>query len=309
MSRQIGLLVMIAAAAVVGAAAAQLPHPSRPSIDEIRADMAAGDYRGASQKVERLLFPTSSKQDAHDRYELLMLKGECRLQLKDGMGARSAFGAAEKVAGDASELAAARANALIIARSTSGRYTPRFDTGAGTGREPIDVLPLESRKRAMEALRADMWPQHKSAVDAALRGKKLSPIEKVFVPVADMFALEMFATGEATETGPTMRELGGHAYELMESEVSRCTNRADALFQMANSAVETGDWSVDRRGLHSRERDELESMLPELVRIRDRASEYRRVAARVGGDEGKWDALVADATETIVNVNNVLQVR
>jgi len=297
------LILMLVAANSPAATAQPSPRPP-PSLEEIRSDVAAADYNGALRKIETLLFPTSSDRASRDRYELLMLKGECRLQLKDGVGARGAFESAAKVAGDAAELAAARANALIIAKSFSGRYAPPGSVAS----DAIDILPLESRKRAMDALRADLWAQQKAPVEAALRGTKLAPIEKVFDRVADVFALETFATGQATETGPIMRQLGGHAYGLMQTEVSRCGGRADELFQMANSIVDTGgsrDWSADRRGLASRERDEIRAMLPELTRIRDRAGEYRRTAARFGGDEAKWDALVADATETIAEVDSL----
>ena len=46
-----------------------------------------------------------------------MLKAECQLQLKDRMGAVTTFKSAAKAAGDLNQLAAARANAVIIERS------------------------------------------------------------------------------------------------------------------------------------------------------------------------------------------------
>jgi hypothetical protein len=225
-----------------------------------------------------------------------MLKGECRLQLKDRIGASSAFKSAGKAAATANQLAAAQANALIIDRSFSGRYTPR----AGTGKEPIDVLPMESRKRAMVELRAELWSKYKPQVDAALRADKLPPIEEVFTHVADMYFLESFATGDAAETGQIMRDLSQHAFGLMETEVSRYAGRVDQLNQLANSASDGNrDWNSGRRGLTSQQRDELKSMLPYLNKVRDRASAYRRVAARLGGNEARWDALVANSTDAI----------
>jgi hypothetical protein len=57
-----------------------------------------------------------------ERYELLMLKGECQIQLQDRLGAVSAFKSAAKVAGDVKQLAAAQANMLILERSR--RFIP-----------------------------------------------------------------------------------------------------------------------------------------------------------------------------------------
>ena len=282
--------------------AAEPPPPPPPAasaspVGEIRADVAAGDYRAALKKIDKQLFPSSQEKSA-ERYELLMLKGECQLQLKDRIGARSAFKSAAKAAGSTSELAAAQANALIIDRSTSGQYSPRLTTGA----EPIDIMPIDSRKRAMTALQAELASQYKSQIDAALRADKLPPIEQVFPRVADMFFLETFATGQATETGQLMQGLGSHAFLLLQTEVTKCARRVDYLTQLANSGgVNSRGWDTGRLGLTSQQRDELKAMLPYLVKMRDRASEYRQVAARVGGDPAKWDALVADTVETIAD--------
>ena len=123
---------------------------------------------------------------------------------------------------------------------------------------------------------------------------------------ADMFFLESFATGQATETGELMRGLGLHAYRLMQAEVLKCSSRVDNLNQLANSSgVSSRGWDTGRLGLTSQQRDELKVVLPYLVKIRDRASEYRRVAARVGGDAAKWDALVADTVETIADAESL----
>src|SRR5687768_3744345 len=171
------LHTLIVLAASVSAFAQQ------PSVDDVRGDVAKGDYRAALQKADKLLFSSSEKSVPAERYELLMLKGECQLQLKDRLGAISAFKSAAKVAGDVNQLAAAQANALIIDRSSSGRYTPRY----GAGKESIEILPMDARKQAMAALQAELASQYKSQIEAALRAEQLPPIEQVFKHVADMF--------------------------------------------------------------------------------------------------------------------------
>jgi hypothetical protein len=277
---------------------AQLQAPPQPSsaLEEIRAAVTSGDYRGALNKIDKQLFP--SFQDPAGRYELLMLKGECQLQLKDRIGAGTAFKSAAKAASNVGELAAAQANALIVDRSTSGVYRPRF----GSGEEPIDIMLIDSRKRAMMSFQAELSSQYKSQIESALRADKLPPIEAVFPRVADMFFLETFAKGEATETGKIVRDLGTHAYKLMQGEVSKCAGRIDYLTQVANSASENGrGWNTGRMGLTSQQRDEVKQTFTYLTKIRDRGTEYRRIAARLGGDEQKWDALVADTVDTMAD--------
>jgi hypothetical protein len=289
--RSLLLLTLLTAASVPALA-------QQPPVDDPRADAAKGDYRSAVRQLEKILFAQPELSPA-DRYELLMLKGECQLQLQDRLGAISAFKSAGKAAGDVQQLAAAQANALVLERSSSGRFTPRYGT---TSKEPIDILPVESRKQAMTALQAELWAQYKSQIDTALRAKNLPPIEQVFTRVADMFFLETMVNGDATQTGQVMRDLGRHAFDLMRTELSGAARRVDQLNQTANSTSVLGaGWNTSRLGLTSPQRDELKKMLPFLVKLRDRATEYRRLAARLGGDEAKWDALVADATDTALD--------
>ncbi len=274
---------------LTSASARVFAQASSSDLDAIRSAMAAGEYQSAQKQIDQRLFPAPT--DPAARYELLMLKGECRLQLKDRMGASTAFKSASKAAGSAAELAAARANARIVERSTSGRYVPR----AGKGGEPIDIMAMDSRKRAMNELRGEMWSQYKSKVEAAARAEQLPPIEDVFSKLADMYFLELFANGQATETGAVMQELGARAYKLMRVEVSKCGSRVDYLNQLANSSgADARGWSTGRMGLTSQQRDEVKSVLAYLNKIGQRASEYRGIAARLGGNEGKWETLVAD---------------
>jgi hypothetical protein len=276
-------------AVLTSASAPVLAQAPSSGFDEIRAAMAAGDYQAAQKQIDRQLFPTPT--DPAARYELLMLKGECRLQLKDRAGASTAFKSAGKTAGSAAELAAARANALIVERSTSGRYVPR----AGSGGEPIDIMAMDSRKRAMNELRGEMWSQYKPKVEAAARAEQLPPIEAAFTPLADIYCLELFANGQASDTEAVMKELGSRAYKLMQLEVTKCGSRVDFLNQLANSSgADARGWSTGRMGLTSQQRDEVKSMLAYLNKIGQRAIEYRGIAARLGGNEGKWEALVAD---------------
>jgi hypothetical protein len=275
-----------------GAAAA------KASVEGAHSDFAGGDYRGALRQLDRLLFYSVPELPAGQRYDMLMLKGECQVQLQDRIGATSAFKSAAKAAGDLNQLAAAQANALILERSSSGLYKPRY----GVNKEPINILPMDSRKQAMAALQADLGAQYKTLIDAALQSDKLTSIEQVFSRVADMYYLELATSGDAPQTGAVMRDLGQHAFQLMQSEISRCARRVEQLSQMANSSGVSGrGWDTGRMGLTSPQRDELKSMVPYLAKIRDRATEYRRVAARLGGNEAKWDSLVADSTDAAMD--------
>lgn len=263
------------------------------NIDEIRTLMTSGDYAGANLKIDSALFP--SNIDPAEKYQLLMFKGECRLQMKDRIGSSTAFKSAAKVAGNINEFAAAQANALIVLRSSGGQFTPRIQGGT-----PMDVMNIDARKQGMIAMQNELASQNKSAIEAALRATQLPPIEQVFTKVGDMYCLEMFARGDARDTEKTMRELGTRAFNLMHAELSKVGGRIDNLANIANSSGGNArGWDTGRLGLTSQQRDEVKAAIPYLTQIRDRASEYRKIAAKLGGNENQWDALVADAVASI----------
>ena len=127
--RWAALLSVLAPPALVFAQA------SSSDFDEIRTAMAAGEYQSAQKQIDQRLFPTP--KDPATRYELLMLKGECRLQLKDRTGASTAFKSAAKAAGSADR--------------ARGRAGQRAD------RRALDVRPLRPAP-ARAASRSTSWP-------------------------------------------------------------------------------------------------------------------------------------------------------
>jgi hypothetical protein len=266
------------------------------SIDTARADASRGEHRAALQKIGMLLAPPNEPLPG-DRYELLMLKAECQLQLKDRLGSASTFKSAAKAAGDAAQLAAARANALIVERSSAGTYTPAF----AVGESPIDILKPDSRKLAMVRLQQELWSKNKRYLDQAMRADTLPPIERVFTIVAEAYCLELTTTGDAKQTGPAMRELGARAFGLMDADVARGARAIDGLTQLANSAqsYDRVGWSASPRGLVPAERNELGGIATYLTKIQARAREYREAAARLGGDPQKWDTLLAAVTDAV----------
>jgi hypothetical protein len=268
--------------------------PQDVSLDAARADAARGDHRAALRKIAALLTSPSEPQP-NDRYELLMLKAECQLQLKDRLGSVATFKSAARAATSTAQLAAARANAVIVDRSFGGTYTPALSIGE----PPIDILPPESRAKAMARLQQELWTKDARDLDQAMRADTLPPIERVFTAIADAYCLELTTTGEAKQTGPAMRELGARAFRLMDAEAVRCARFIDGLTQLADSAQGYAGWNVSARGLMPAERKQLRETAAYLAKLQARTREYREAAARLGGDPQKWDALLAGITDAL----------
>src|SRR5690349_9206335 len=68
------------------------PSQSQPlTFAAARADFDKGDYKACLGKISKLLTTGAYKSDSPERYDLLMLRGECLLQLKQRPGAQAAF--------------------------------------------------------------------------------------------------------------------------------------------------------------------------------------------------------------------------
>src|SRR3954462_10442462 len=113
---------------LAGASPAQVAAPSLP--DQIQKIMDSKAYRPALQTIAQVL-PTAAQGD---KYALLMMRGECLLQLKDGATAILAFDQAAAAAGSNPPSEAARATSLLIRKSAGLVYTPRT-----SDRTPLDI--------------------------------------------------------------------------------------------------------------------------------------------------------------------------
>src|SRR3712207_2633533 len=82
-------------------AKADAAAPASPSQADIQRAYEAKDYQQVVQLVSKVLPLKGKAAVAYDRYELLMLKGEAHLQLKQPKAAGDAFAAAAKETDDA----------------------------------------------------------------------------------------------------------------------------------------------------------------------------------------------------------------
>jgi hypothetical protein len=292
--------VVFCSSAVVFAA----PAPAAtPSFDDAKADFAAGQYQACLAKISRLLSPGISKPDPMTRYDLLMLRGECMMQMKQPMMAADTYDSAYstmKTQGDVQRAAAAKAMVVLIKASSAGTYKPRAATSNGT--DAIDIIAPESRQKAMLAMLDDRVKQLSPDIDKALKGTSLLPIQKLLPAVWDMYCLELAATGDTKQTLTLLQTLGEHARGLIGGELNRLGTRVQQLNDMAREPTlvsgsrATGD-SIGYRGLTSPERDELHKIADYLVNIRAVCEEGRRIAMRLGNNGEKWDRLLAECAD------------
>jgi hypothetical protein len=267
------------------------------SIGAAQADFNAGQYRSCLQKIAQVLNSKAAAPGSPARYDLLMLRGECMLQLKEADLAASAFTSASTVfkgEGDLKRMAAARAMSVLV------KASPRLQYKGSKDAQPIDIVTPDSRKQAMMALFDDRFATTTSKIEAAMKSNSLVPIHDLFPVMGDLYALELTATGDTARTMPAIRSVGEHARQLITAELDRLRKRVDELDDLANApTLSSGNLNqtLSYRGLNSNERNELHDAADELVKIEKVAQEGRRIAQRLAGPVGAWDAILGECND------------
>jgi hypothetical protein len=283
-----------------------LPLLTARAADEGLADIQktfdSGDYRGTLQKISRALSMTQTPPPADDRYTLLMLRGESLLRLGERTYAVDAFNAASRAAAHQriKDAALAKANAVVITRSQGPVYKPAGGDGDG-----INIVNPATRTKAMGAAFDDMLRLNMPKFKAALEGKQLPPMLSLVPVLGDMYVLETAASGEPRRTTEILKSFGEHARVLMNNELARVDKRVQALSNLANSISGIdSNWggginTIDRRGLWTPERNELEDLMQYTRQIAQAARKAREISVSFGYTGENWDPVIADADGVI----------
>ncbi len=209
-----------------------------PTMGELNALVEKGEYREALKGLFRATELKGEAAMGYDRYELLMLRGECQLQLKEQPSARETFAAAKKEA-DAGEKversAKAGAMELLISRSTA--FTYKANTGEEKDKEVVSILDRTKRGRAMQLLLADEMAGVKARYEAALKAKSLLRVMEFAKVASGVRSLELVAAGNNTKTTTMFADLAKHAAELMDAEGTAMLARAGAIKRRAEVLV------------------------------------------------------------------------
>ena len=291
-------LVFIAVACLATsslAAPAAAPATQGPNLEDARAAFASGDYPACLRKTSALLSSKAFKADSPERYDLLMLRGECLLRLKQRGPAAASFEAAANMMKKQRDLARAvdaTSLAVLIKASPDLAYRPKAQKDASG----ISVLEPETRREAMKALFTDLNAGIAPRLDKSLRDKSLVSTQAVLRDVWELYTVEHAATGGTSSTESALEGLGGHARELIGEELGRLTTRLEQLNDLASEPTWVTQ-AITYRGLTTREREELQGIADYLVQVQRTAENARRISRLLGRTGENWDGLLADCAE------------
>jgi hypothetical protein len=284
-------------------------QPASPAAAQ--ADFAAGNYRACLQKISQVLGGKLAPGGSKDRYDLLMLRGECMLNLKNPSLAAEAFDAASRVTfakEDIKPTAAAQAVAILVERSSQLIYKPTGKPDA----QGIDIVKPDDRKKAMAALLDELLPAAKAEADAATKSRDVAVMRKALAPIADAYVVELTTSGDAKQSTPLFKQVGSHARTFIAGEVERLQNRAEELNVLATEPKVTGSESAsptEHRGLTADERKELEKAAEQLEALRLASQDGRRISRRLGSTGENWDPIIADCGDARDRIRQALAIR
>ena len=307
----IGLLALALMAVSVFAAEAN----ALLTAEEVKKLVAAGQYQDAAKMLNRILALRNPAAAGYDRYEMLMLRAECQLQLKLTPAAIDSIEAARKEAittANDEQVMSAVAFAALIKASPGGNYTPT----TGTIRKPIPITDMILRKAAYNSLFADQLAQITVKVRTAKVANQLKPIAEAAQQTVTIRAIEKVSTDNTTQADQILADLAATAQKMLSTatdtlaadakRINESANRlvtenimvTDAMGRMYNSTV------TRRAGLTADDSKTLKQIITESGKIASAANEF--AAFFVSSDPAPFKDIATKAQTTTKDAQRTL---
>jgi hypothetical protein len=246
----IGPFVLLAAIARAQIVPTSGPAPL-PTAAGVRKQVEDGQYRDALKNLLRILDLKGPPAAAYNRVEMLLLRAECQLQIRETQAAQTALDAAEKearggngVPPDPGQFGKALAFSALIAKSPGMLYTPQIHTGP-LAPKPINILDRAARPTAYKALFTDSLAEVKIKVRVAQGVNAKPPILDAAKAVATLRALEKAGTGDDAQSKVLAAELATRATLLLGNSVADMNGTVDTIAGGANLIAALPVLSVD----------------------------------------------------------------
>jgi hypothetical protein len=300
-------LVLALTCAIASAQPAPTTKPANPipTTAQLWELHAAKQYRLCLQQAVRASNLTGEMGKKYDKYELMLLRGDCLLHLEDPESALNIFEAARK-SPNSRQAIEASATVQVIKRSPLMKFRPK------AGGEPISIIEIDDRHKAMVAMLADDLATNAGKIKAAIQARNLVPILAILPTMLDMYALEMAGTEKDTQTRADMAAMGEQARELIAADLKQTDQRVGGIESLANQQVNigwSGGWWYDgaaRRGLHTDDRRNLRDTIQYLGKVEDTLERAHSISHELQGKTEKWEELLTRAAEVRIHAENVL---
>jgi hypothetical protein len=210
-----------------------------------------GQYREALRSLQRVLGLKGAAAAPYNRAEMLMLRAECQLQIREPSAALTTLDAVAKEARGSKDQASnpdmfgkALALTVLVNKSANLQYTPKTRTGP-LAPKPINILDRAARPEAYKALFTDILPDAKAKVRAMENTTALQPLLDTAKALAALRGMEKVANGAEDESAMLANQLATRATILLGNSVADMNAAADSIAATANQIFTTPVMRVD----------------------------------------------------------------
>jgi hypothetical protein len=229
-------VILLTVAGLLLIAGAPAARGENPALDDLRALVRDRQYAEALKQIASALQLKGPAAKGVDRYNLLLLKAECHLQSKATSMALESYALAAKEAPDPAAKSVAQAHEHLLKQSKAFAYQPRSPAGPPKP-AVIDILDVESRKKAFAALFLDEQRLAEPKLKAAREARSLLPIAAAVSAIDPLEGLERAATGDAEKVSSMRKELTTQAQKATADALRDLNKRLSDIDKEANTFV------------------------------------------------------------------------
>ena len=173
-----------------------------PTTQQLQQSLDAKQYAQVLKDSQRMLSLKGAAAKDFDKADVLVLRAEAYLQLKQQSGAIEAYKQAIKETDDPVKAGVPKAMLTLIQRSKQLVYTPKPSNDPTKPVAPLDITDAKQRKQALTALFEEEWKPTQTKIDALKRkgATQLPPILEAASLAGEMRGLELAATGSDAQT-------------------------------------------------------------------------------------------------------------
>jgi hypothetical protein len=313
-------LILLLATIIGGAASfsrAATPPEPLPTANQAHQEFTDGKYREAIKSISKIAASREWQAKQFDKHDLLLLKGEAHLKLKESAAAAAAFEAASKETTDKPAAAVAHMTSILIKKCIGTHFIPkatadkRIPGKSPTDRLTIDIVEPEMRKEALLALWQDERNAAEVKIKPATEGESVQPAIDAAPMVLRLHDYDFAAHGNDNDTNAAAGLIAAHARDLLGAMLEKMGIRVDEISTKAakvekfRAAVGRGQ-SQDiwrKHGLDGNEPNELKDILAKAEKI--------PIAVKLLNDglmpgSGFFDKMLADSKRVMEKAEKAL---
>jgi hypothetical protein len=276
-----------------------------PTTQQIQQMLDSKQYPEVLRESQRMLTLKGAAAKDVDKYDVLMLRAEAQLQLKQQGPAVESYNKAIKETSDPTKAGVPKAMVTLIQKSKAFMYTPKPSNDPTHPGAPLNILEPKERKMALKALFDDEWKPTQAKIDALKKrgNTSLTPIIEASGLAGEMRGLEIAATGTDAQTSTALADLTDNASRLMTDYLDRSTKRVEEVDRAANLPQSNNMNETNRMGLTAAEANDLRDIAATCEKLTLAADQ---VAASAGAKSADFKSISGKAADLGKHANDVL---